>query len=210
MSVADNSNPADIPPVKLKRIQRPITADDWRLARIAFETSDKLTTLSAIARQFNTSVSSVQKRSAAEQWSKGQLIVQSVKRAASQALQSSAEQAAREAGALAGRQIAADLAPWIEREKRAHIKRALKRAKSGLKRITKRSKGYQVYDAKAQQLIDIETNPKDEMHLATAEDKYDGIIRRNLGMNETPVGSGSLSLRILTEGAAIEVTQSGP
>jgi hypothetical protein len=39
---------------------------------------------------------------------------------------------------------------------------------------------------------------RDESLAATTLDKHDAIIRRNLGMNETGDGSGTLSVNVLT------------
>lgn len=211
MSISDSAGAAEVLElVKAKRIQRPLTKEQWQVARVQFETGDKIVTHAIIAERFNTSLSSVQKRSQAEQWQKGLEIVQSIKRDAANALQSAASIEAKKAGELAGRQIAKELQPWIEKEKRLHIKRAITRSKAAFKRLDKVSKGYQVYDAKRGTLTDVECAPKDEMHLATAEDKYDGIIRRNLGMSDSGGLSGSLSLNILTGSAAIQVNATQP
>jgi hypothetical protein len=40
-------------------------------------------------------------------------------------------------------------------------------------------------------------DPKQEQFASSALDKHDAIIRRNLGMNETGVGSGTLNLNVL-------------
>jgi hypothetical protein len=204
MTVSDDSggNPA-----KPKRILRPLTPLQWRQARIMFETAGLDVTLASIAQSFDTSLSAVQKRSAAEKWSKGaQLVVDARKHIAS-ATDSAMAKAAEKVGADMANKIAKELQPWIEKEKRAHIQRAIKRSKRAMKRLDRVSEGYQVYDAKRGELVDCETTPKDEMSIATAEDKYDGIIRRNLGMNDSTGLDGSLSVRVLTAGAAIEIQQ---
>lgn len=202
---SDQSAPVTAP--KTKRVFRPLTEEQWKLARITFETGDKSLTLAKIALQFNTSRSMVEKRSASEKWSKGQAIVQSVRKEMTAALQDTIAIEARKAGEKAGREIAKELQPWIEREKRHHIRRAIKRSKTALRRLDRVADGYQVYDAKRGELVDCETNPKDEMMIASAEDKYDGIIRRNLGMGDSDSApAASLSLRVITQGGAIELT----
>lgn len=208
MTVSDESGQsAGSPDPRPKRVLRPLTAEQWQLARIKFETGDKSITHAKIAAAFNTSLSMVQKKSAEEQWSKGQAIVQSVRKEAEKALIQTATLGARKAGEEAGRQLAQELQPWIEAEKRSHIKRAIKRSKRALKRIDGLTDGYFVEHPKTGEPVEIKPGPKDEMLIATAEDKYDGIIRRNLGMNDSSALSGSLSVRVLTDGAAIELKQ---
>lgn len=172
-----------------------------------FETGNKTVTQAKIAKHFNTSLSMVQKKSAEEQWSKGQTIIQSVRKQAEIALHETATIEARKAGQEAGRQVVKELQPWIEAEKRSHIKRAIKRSKRALKRIDGLTDGYFIENPKTGQPEEIKPGPKDEMMIANAEDKYDSIIRRNLGMNDSTGLSGALSVRVLTEGAAIEVQQ---
>lgn len=199
MSVSDEAKP--------KRILRPLTKDQWNLARIQFETGDQGITLARIAAIFNTSRSSVEKRSATEKWSKGLAIVQDARKHLQVATQSAMTIAAEKAGQEMALRITKELQPWIEKEKRAHIQRAVRRSKKALKRIDGIAGGYTIEHPKTGDPVEIKPGPKDEMCFATAEDKYDSIIRRNLGMNDTNALSGALSVRVLTDGAAIEVQQ---
>jgi hypothetical protein len=87
----------------------------------------------------------------------------------------------------------AELQPWIEQQKAEHIRRAVTIAKRGLQRLEK------FWDE----------NPPEaraESLAAAALDKHDAIIRRNLGMNETQVGSGSLNLDVLVGGGRVVVS----
>ena len=61
-------------------------------------------------------------------------------------------------------------------------------AKRGFRRIEKLWDENAVPEARAESLS------------AATLDKHDAIIRRNLGMNETPAGSCSLNLHVLTGG----------
>lgn len=206
MSVSDESAG---PPQKIpsKRVFRPLTAEQWNLARIQFETGDEHVNLPRIAAIFNTSLSSVQKRSAKESWSKGAKIVQDARSALQRATSQALATAAEKTGSEVAQRLMQDLQPFIEKEKRSHILRALKRSKRGMKRLDRVAKGFDIYDSKLGTVVSLQTGPKDEMQIAQAEDKYDSIIRRNLGMNDSTGLSGALSVRVLTEGAAIEVQQ---
>lgn len=202
MSVSDES----AGPEKLKRIFRPLTSEQWRLARIEFESGDQQMTLTKVAAIFQTSLSSVQKRSSKEKWSKGQAIIQDARKQLQQATNDALATAAVKTGEKMAERLMKELQPWIEQEKRSHIKRALRRSKRGLKRLDRVSEGYQVYDAKTESLVTCQTGPKDEMQIAQAEDKYDSIIRRNLGMNDSTGLGGSLSVNVLTNQAAVQVS----
>ena len=92
---------------------------------------------------------------------------------------------------LAAKQFMAELQPWIKREKAEHIKRIVAIAKRGFRRIEKLWDETEVADSKAESLA------------AATLDKHDAMIRRNLGMNETPAGSCSLNLHVLTGGRTI-------
>jgi hypothetical protein len=87
---------------------------------------------------------------------------------------------------LVAEQVMADLQPWIEQEKAKHVRRIVNMAKRGFERIEK------VWDENEP------CSPKAESLAAATLDKHDAIIRRNLGMNETPAGSCSLNLHVLT------------
>jgi hypothetical protein len=194
-------------PIKPKRIMRPLTEVQWRQARIQFETGDLGMTLTKVAAIFNTSLSSVQKRSSSEKWSKGAKFIGDARNLLQAATDNAMAKAADAAANQIATRITKELQPWIEKEKKSHIKRALRRSKLGLKRLDRVAEGYQVYDAKAGRLVDLDTNPKDEMNIAQAEEKYDSIIRRNLGMNEGSGLGGSLSIQVLTNQAAVQVSQ---
>lgn len=195
----------DAQPAKLKRIMRPLTELQWKQARIMFETAGLDTTQAHIAVAFNTSLSSVQKRSAAEKWSKGAQFVADARKHLATAADAAMSVAADKAAQQMATKITKELQPWIEKEKRAHIKRAIKRAKAGFKRLDRVADGYEVYDSKAGRLVACETNPKDEMNIAAAEDKWDGIVRRTLGLSDSAGSLGGFSLRVLTGAVAVEV-----
>jgi hypothetical protein len=189
----------------LKRAFRPLSDDQWRLARIQFETGDKAITHKTIALAFNTSVSSVSKRSASEKWAKQRNLALQIANGLKSETDRLVQIETEKAGQQIVRSVIKDLQPFIEREKRDQIKRAIKRSKLAQKRLSKVADGYQVYDSKSGQLVNVECAPKDEMHIASAEEKYDSIIRRNLGMDDGKAPAGSVNLNILTGQAAVQV-----
>ena len=101
------------------------------------------------------------------------------------------EIATAEAADLAAKQFMAELQPWIEREKAEHIQRIVAIAKRGFRRIEKLWDENAIPEARAESLA------------AATLDKHDAMIRRNLGMDETPAGSCSLNFHVLTGGRAI-------
>ena len=108
------------------------------------------------------------------------------------------EIATTEAADLAAKQFMAELQPWIEREKAEHIKRIGAIAKRGFRRIEKLWDENAVPEARAESLA------------AATLDKHDAIIRRNLGMNETQGGSGTLNLDVLVAGGRTIVSAQKP
>ena len=108
------------------------------------------------------------------------------------------EIATTEAADLAAKQFMAELEPWIEREKAKHIKRAVSMAIRGFERIERLWDEQEAADCKAESLA------------AATLDKHDAIIRRNLGMNETQGGSGTLNLDVLVAGGRTIVSAQKP
>jgi len=108
------------------------------------------------------------------------------------------EIATTEAADLAAKQFMADLQPWIEREKAEHIRRAVRMAKRGFERIER------LWDENAV------PEAREESLAAATLDKHDAIIRRNLGMNETQGGSGTLNLDVLVAGGRTVVSAQKP
>ena len=79
----------------------------------------------------------------------------------------------------------------LEREKAEHIKRAVRMAKRGFERIEKRWDEREAADSKAENLT------------AATLDRHDTIIRRNLGMNESPERPCAVNLSVLSGGRAV-------
>ena len=80
--------------------------------------------------------------------------------------------------------------PWIEREKAEHIKRAVKMAVRGCERIEK------LWDENAPEV-------RSESLAAATLDKHDAVIRRNLGMNETPERPSAVNVAVLAAGRSL-------
>ena len=82
--------------------------------------------------------------------------------------------------------------------KAKHIKRAVSMAIRGFERIET------LWDENAL------PEPRAESLAAATLDKHDAIIRRNLGMNETQGGSGTLNLDVLVAGGRRIVSAQKP
>ena len=108
------------------------------------------------------------------------------------------ETATTEVVQLVAEQVMADLQPWIKQEKAKHVRRIVNIAKRGFERIEK------VWDENEP------CSPKEESLAAATLDKHDAIIRRNLGMNETQGGSGTLNLDVLVAGGRTIVSAQKP
>lgn len=190
-----------------RRVLRPLSPDQWRLARIQFETGDREITHDRIAQIFQTSVSSVHKRAAAEKWSKTNNIVAKARNQLKDATERQIALATESASKEIVKSLLDDLQPFIEKEKRAQIQRAIKRAKRAQKRLDKIADGYEVQHPKSGQILTLPCSPKDEMHLATAEDKYDNILRRNLGMGDSGAQQGPINMTFLSNPSAVQIVQ---
>lgn len=203
MAVSDETGGAE--PIKPKRILRPLTKHQWTLLRIQYEQGGDEISYAKLAGEHGVSYSTLTKRAADEGWTKAQELVTKAGKMLAKATDDKLAEAVDEAAAKVSKSMLAELQPWIEKEKRHHIKRAIKRSKAAFKRLDRVAEGYQVYDAKREQLVNCETTPKDEMAIANAEEKYDSIIRRTLGMNEGSGIGGSLSVQVLTNQAAVSI-----
>ena len=190
-------------------IHRPLSAGEWKVMRAQYESGSH--TCAQLAAIFNTSLATVYHRQADEKWKRGSAGAGAVVLNAREELQSAATAAMKQAAAgvaeKLARDLTAELAPWIEKEKRQQIRRAIKRSKAAQRRLDGVSEGYSVYDAKKGEVVALEPSPKDESYLASSEEKYDSIIRRNLGMDDTSApAAGRISLRMLAGPVAIEVS----
>lgn len=173
---------------------------EWALVRAEYETSTL--SLRAIARKYGLSESTALKRAAREKWNQGaQLIAEARDQLAiktTEALSVATDKAAD----IAAQQLIDELQPWIAQQKTEHIKRAVKRSRRAQDRLDKVAKGFRV-QGKDGEIVLLRPGPKEESFLAQSEDKYDNIIRRNLGMNDISASGGTLSLNILMGQAVI-------
>ena len=97
-----------------------------------------------------------------------------------------------EAAHVIATQVVEELRPWIEREKAAHIRRAVAMGKRGFERIER------LWDER--EAVD----PKQEQFASSALDKHDTIVRRNLGMQDNKQsGTDSLNIKALTTGRTL-------
>ena len=75
--------------------------------------------------------------------------------------------------------------PWIEHEKVEHVRRAVTMGKRGFERIER------LWDEKEP------VDPRQESFAAATLDRHDGIVRRNLGMNNEERPFSELNLNVL-------------
>ena len=167
-------------------------------ARLEYETSPGRPTLRQLADKHRLSRSTVFKKAAREHWKQNAALVEATRKQIVEKMEARMEIATTEGADLAAKQFMTDLQPWIEQEKIKHIKRAVMMAKRGFQRIEKLWDENAVPEAKAESLT------------AATLDKHDAIIRRNLGMNETQGGSGTLNLDVLLAGGRTIVSAQKP
>lgn len=170
---------------------RHLQPEQWDQVRIEYETSPERPTLRELADKHRISRSTIFKRAAREKWKQNAALVEATRKQIVGKMEADLEAATGEAAQLVAKQIVEDLRPWIEREKTEHIVRAVRMAKRGLERIEKLWDEREAVDSKAENLT------------AATLDRHDTIIRRNLGMNESPERTSALNLAVLSGGRAI-------
>lgn len=205
MSVSNESPLPPLHPGGRKRNSRPVTDHEWKAIRMRYESTD--ISQRRLAQELGISYSTMSHRAMREKWSQGAALVLAARENLMEKTSVALETATSQAADLAAKQLIDELQPWINQQKAEQIKRAIKRSTKAQERLDLISEGYQA-TTKDGELVDLPIGPKEESFLAQAEDKYDNIIRRNLGMNELNGVSGSLSIQVLTNQAAIAVSQS--
>ena len=170
---------------------RHLNAQEWDEVRLEYETSRERPTLRQLANKHRLSRSTVFKKAAREHWKQNAAVVEIMRKQIVKKMEARIEIATTEAADLAAKQVMAELQPWIEREKAEHVRRAVRMAKRGFERIERLWDEQEAADCKSESLT------------AATLDKHDAIIRRNLGMNESPGVSCSLNVAVLTGGRTI-------
>jgi hypothetical protein len=160
---------------------------EWADVRLEYETSLERPTLRQLADKHGISRSTIFKRAAREHWKQNATLIESARKQIMEKMEARLEAETAEVAQVAAKQLIADLQPWIEREKAEHVRRMVRIVKRGFQRIEELWEN-EIPEARAESLV------------ASALDKHDAIIRRNLGMNETQAGSGSLDLHVLVGG----------
>lgn len=164
---------------------RHLDQQEWAKVRLEYETSPEGPTLRELADKHEASRSTIFKRAAREKWKQNAALMEAARKQIVQKMEARMEGATSEAAQLVTTEVIEELQPFIEREKAEHIRRAVGMAKRGYERIGR------LWDEK--EAVD----PKQEQLASSVLDKHDAIIRRNLGMNETGNGSGTLNLNVL-------------
>jgi AcrR family transcriptional regulator len=170
-----------------------LNEQQWADLRLQYETSVERPTLRQIADKHLISRSTIFKRAAREHWKQSAAIVEAARKQIVQKMEAKMEAATSELAQVAVEEVVEQLQPWIEREKAEHTRRIVAIAKRGFQRIEKLWDENAVPEAKAESLV------------AATLDKHDAIIRRNLGMNESPPAQPALNLNILTNHSAVQV-----
>lgn len=178
--------------------------EEWALVRIRYETSTL--SLRNLARELGISESTMLKRAAREKWHQGAELISKAREQLSAKTSEALSVATSKAADFAAQQLVEELQPWIAQQKTAQIKRAIERSTRAQQRLDKVALGYDVV-TKDGDLATLSPGPKEEAFLAQSEDKYDNIIRRNLGMQDGNASSGHLSPGILVNQAVIQVSQ---
>jgi hypothetical protein len=175
---------------------RHLNPQEWANLRLQYETSVERPTLRQLADKHCVSRSTVFKRASREHWKQNAAIVEATRRQIVEKMEAHLEVEAGEVAQVAAKQVVAELQPWIEREKAEHVRRVVKIVKRGFQRIEKLWEN-EIPEARTESLV------------ASALEKHDQIIRRNLGMNETQVGSGTLNLNVLVGGGRRVIAAQG-
>ncbi len=171
-----------------------VVEHDWPMLQHEYESG--FVTLRTFAKERNLPLSTLFRRAANGKWKRKHNAIADAREAITEktvkAIESVGSEIESEVRA-AGEMVLADMAPWIESEKRKQVIRAVKRAVEHQERI----------DSVALTVED----PKGMAMIATAEDKFDSIIRRNLGMSEGTGIGGSLNNNILANQASITTAE---
>ena len=177
---------------------RHLNAQEWDEVRLEYETSRERPTLRQLADKHRLSCSTVFKKAAREHWKQNAALVEATRKQIVEKMEARLQAEITEVAQLAAKQVMAELQPWIEREKAEHVRQAVTMAKRGFRRIEKLWDENEIPEVRTESLA------------AATLDKHDAIIRRNLGMNETQGGSGTLNLDVLVAGGRRIVSAQKP
>lgn len=173
--------------------------------RLRYEGSD--ISQRRLAAELGISYSTLSHRAMRERWSQSASLVHQAREQVALKTVQALETAASHAADLAAKQLVDELQPWIAEQKAAQIKRAIARSTKAQSRLDTIADGVTALDKEGNR-VTLPNGPKEESFIAQAEDKYDNIIRRNLGMSESGGFSGNLSVNVLAGQAAVAVSQS--
>lgn len=190
MSISDQTEVSQ--PAKRKKLVR-LSEAQWIAARFQYE-SGQLTVPQLMAK-YDVSERTIYAKLMAQKWQKGTQIANGVETKLQEIVEAKLDPIGNEIANRIGKKFEQDIAPWLEREKRKHIK-------DSLKRVRKRQR---VVDDLLDEIPNL--TARDAAYIAKSDDTYDNMARRNLGMNDETSFNGSLSVNILTRQAAVQVTQ---
>lgn len=170
--------------------------EEWARIRARYETAQRKIGLRDLAKEYQISPSTVMKRAWREGWKQSKGLISSARKIVEAATDQAIQAAASKAVENAASTLVERLQPLIEREKAHHIETQIKRSNGHLTRLDD-------YLTRKKPLA-----PRDEAHLAKAVSTHVLDLRRTLGMNDGIGIGGSLSIQVLTNQAAIAVSQS--
>jgi hypothetical protein len=153
--------------------------------------------LRELADKHRISRSTIFKRAARERWKQNATVVEAARKQIVKKMEAKLEAATSEAAQLVARQVVEDLRPWVQREKEEHVKRAVTMGKRGFERIER------LWDDREP------VDPKQESFAAATLDRHDGIVRRNLGMNDKEMPISPLNLSVLSQNTVISINEKG-
>jgi DNA-binding transcriptional regulator YhcF (GntR family) len=174
--------------------QRHLNDQEWAGVRLEYETNTERPTLRELADKHQISRSTIFKRAAREKWKQNAVLVEATRKQIVKKMEAKMEAATSEAAQLVAKQVVDDLRPWVQREKEERVKRAVTMGKRGFERIEK------FWDEEEP------VDPRQESFAAATLDRHDGIVRRNLGMNDKEMPISPLNLNVLSQNTVIGFT----
>jgi hypothetical protein len=199
MAVSDESGAAGNPePIRPRKAIVRLSDAQWIEARHQFESDPAKfeQSIRNIMARFDVAERTVRLRIASQGWRKSASALAENESKLHEIVRANLEPIGQQIAERIGAKVESDIAPWLEREKLKWTKDTHKLVKSRRRMV----------QGIVESLEDI--TPKDAAYIAKADDTYDQMGRRTLGMSDSGGFSGNLSVQILAGQAAVSVSQS--
>jgi hypothetical protein len=183
------------------RKHRRLTEQEWERTRAPYENSESRISLAQIAEIYGVAVRTVEGKSAKQGWKRASSLVTQARNEVNRVTAAAIKEGAQVAVKDAVRMMMEELQPFLAREKVEQVFRSVARAKAHQARIDRITDGYTALD-KDGNAVEVPLSAKDIGYVAAAEDKFDAVIRRNLGMSDGTSIGGALNVSILLPRAA--------